>query len=117
MGPVEGTTTVMDNQLDAADLWADAVPLPVPAGSAIVFSSLTPHRSARNRSAADRRALLFTFNPKRLGECYDKKLPSDGGGTKLRDLSRQYVRAKRTGDHAALAPARQGVESISHRED
>ena len=40
------------------------VPLEVPAGSVAYFGSLLVHRSLPNRSDADRRALLFSYQPK-----------------------------------------------------
>ncbi len=40
------------------------VPLEVPAGSVAYFGSLLVHRSLPNRSAEDRRALLFSYQPK-----------------------------------------------------
>lgn len=40
------------------------VPLEVPAGSVAFFGSLLVHRSLPNRSAEDRRALLFSYQPK-----------------------------------------------------
>lgn len=40
------------------------VPLEVPAGSVAYFGSLLVHRSLPNRSRDDRRALLFSYQPK-----------------------------------------------------
>ncbi len=39
------------------------VPVEVPAGSVIYFGSLLVHRSQPNRSQADRRALLYSYQP------------------------------------------------------
>jgi len=41
----------------------DAVPVPVRAGSVVVFSSLTPHRTGPNRSAAVRKAYIVQLAP------------------------------------------------------
>lgn len=43
---------------------SDAVTVTVEAGSVLVFHSLLLHRSSPNRSAADRRALRLTFQPR-----------------------------------------------------
>jgi hypothetical protein len=47
---------------DAA-LEARLVPVEVPAGSAVFFGSLLVHRSTHNTSGADRRALLYSYQP------------------------------------------------------
>lgn len=39
------------------------IPLEVPAGSVVWFGSLLVHRSAPNRTSADRRALLYSYQP------------------------------------------------------
>ena len=39
------------------------VPVVVPAGSAVFFGARLVHRSAPNRSPADRRALLYSYQP------------------------------------------------------
>jgi ectoine hydroxylase-related dioxygenase (phytanoyl-CoA dioxygenase family) len=41
----------------------NAVPVPAPAGSIIVFSSLTPHRTGPNRTADVRKAYIVQFAP------------------------------------------------------
>ena len=41
----------------------DAVPVPVRAGSVVVFSSLTPHRTGPNRSDTVRKAYIVQFAP------------------------------------------------------
>jgi hypothetical protein len=43
---------------------AQLVALEVPAGSAVFFGSLLVHRSTLNRSEHDRRALLFSYQPR-----------------------------------------------------
>jgi hypothetical protein len=42
--------------------------LPMPAGALVAFGSFLPHRSAPNRSHADRRLLLTTYNLAREGD-------------------------------------------------
>jgi len=42
---------------------AEMAPLEAPAGSVIWFSAFLAHRSAPNRSAQDRRALLYSYQP------------------------------------------------------
>ena len=52
------------NELDPAKFdEARLVPVEVPAGSAVYFGSLLVHRSLPNRSDADRRALLYSYQP------------------------------------------------------
>jgi ectoine hydroxylase-related dioxygenase (phytanoyl-CoA dioxygenase family) len=41
----------------------DAVPVDAPAGSAVVFSSLTPHRTGPNRSETVRKAYIVQYAP------------------------------------------------------
>jgi len=41
----------------------DALPIAVPAGSIVVFSSLTPHRTGPNRTGATRKAYIVQFAP------------------------------------------------------
>lgn len=38
-------------------------PVETPAGSVLMFHGLTVHRSAPNRTASDRRSLLYCFQP------------------------------------------------------
>jgi ectoine hydroxylase-related dioxygenase (phytanoyl-CoA dioxygenase family) len=42
-----------------------------PAGTAIVFDSMTPHLSRENRSEKFRRAIIFSYNPQSDGRFYD----------------------------------------------
>ena len=42
---------------------AAMMPVELPAGSAVLFGPMLVHRSAPNRSGADRRALLYTYQP------------------------------------------------------
>lgn len=59
-----------------------AVTLSAPAGSVLMFPGLMVHRSAPNRTASDRRSLLYCFQP--AGRPELEQLPYDPG--RLRDL-------------------------------
>jgi hypothetical protein len=48
-----------------------AVAVPGKPGTVILFSCLTPHTSAPNRSAKSRRALILTYNPAKDGSGYE----------------------------------------------
>jgi ectoine hydroxylase-related dioxygenase (phytanoyl-CoA dioxygenase family) len=50
---------------------ARLVPVPVEAGAVIFFGSFLVHRSLPNRSGADRRALLFSYQPPGLPHLRD----------------------------------------------
>ncbi|MFN7918934.1 MAG: phytanoyl-CoA dioxygenase family protein [Bryobacteraceae bacterium] len=45
--------------------------LPMSPGDVVIFSSLTPHESAPNRTAKPRRILFLTYNAARYGDIYD----------------------------------------------
>jgi ectoine hydroxylase-related dioxygenase (phytanoyl-CoA dioxygenase family) len=68
---------------------ADAVPVPAPAGSIVVFSSLTPHSTGPNRTDAVRKAYIVQYAPS--GAAVIRPEP---GGPGLRvpadDPDRQY---------------------------
>jgi ectoine hydroxylase-related dioxygenase (phytanoyl-CoA dioxygenase family) len=49
-----------------------AVKVPGPPGTVILFSCLTPHTSAPNRSDNSRRALILTYNPAQDGDFYEE---------------------------------------------
>jgi phytanoyl-CoA hydroxylase len=52
------------NEIDAKSYTAvDLQPLPLRAGSMVMFGSLLVHASEQNRSALQRRALLFSYQP------------------------------------------------------
>jgi len=52
------------NEIDAtAYPGIETVPLPLEAGSMVMFGSFLVHRSAPNRSSRQRRALLFSYQP------------------------------------------------------
>jgi ectoine hydroxylase len=59
-----------------------AVTIEAPAGSVLIFPGLMVHRSAPNRTADDRRSLLFCFQP--AGRPESSALTYDAG--KLADL-------------------------------
>jgi phytanoyl-CoA hydroxylase len=73
---------------------ADAVAVPVRAGSIVVFSSLTPHSTGPNRTAAVRKAYIVQFAP--AGATVVR--PEPGGPTRrfpADDESRQYEVVRR----------------------
>jgi 2-oxoglutarate-dependent dioxygenase len=53
----------VEPSLDIARLWPDLTPVTVPrkAGTAVLFSGFMAHRSARNSTAEDRRAVSFVY--------------------------------------------------------
>ena len=58
-------------------------------GTVILFSCLTPHTSAPNRSARPRRALILTYNPAQDGSGYE---PTSGAN---REQSNAWLAAQR----------------------
>ncbi len=66
-----------------------AVPVPAPAGSIVVFSSLTPHSTGPNRTGAVRKAYIVQFAPSGA-----EVLRAEPGGPPIRiradDAARQY---------------------------
>jgi ectoine hydroxylase-related dioxygenase (phytanoyl-CoA dioxygenase family) len=62
----------------------DAVPCELRAGSAVVFSSLTPHATGPNRSDAVRKAYIVQFAPD------GAEIVTDAGRTRCDDPKRQY---------------------------
>jgi hypothetical protein len=64
-----------------------ALSLPVPgaAGTVVLFSCFTPHRSGPNRSEKSRRALILTYNPSAEGDGYE---PTSGAA---RDRARAWL--------------------------
>jgi ectoine hydroxylase-related dioxygenase (phytanoyl-CoA dioxygenase family) len=67
----------------------DAVPVPAPAGSIVVFSSLTPHSTGPNRTPVVRKSYIVQFAPTGA-----EVVRSEPGGppTRIRadDAARQY---------------------------
>lgn len=55
------------------------VPVPLEAGDMIVFDPYLLHYSDRNRSPDPRRAIIYTYNPARLGKINEGRFPNDGG--------------------------------------
>ena len=53
------------------------VPVPLRAGDMIFFDSYLLHYSDRNRSRVPRRAIIYTYNPARLGRVNEGRFPSD----------------------------------------
>jgi ectoine hydroxylase-related dioxygenase (phytanoyl-CoA dioxygenase family) len=68
----------------------DAVPVPVRAGSAVVFSSLTPHRTGPNRSGSVRKAYIVQLAPEgaRIVQAGADGAPAPGPAAD--DPQRQY---------------------------
>ncbi|HMF28553.1 MAG TPA: phytanoyl-CoA dioxygenase family protein [Candidatus Cybelea sp.] len=64
-----GANEMDKNQYDESKL----VPLEVPAGSVAYFNSFLVHRSLPNRSAQDRRALLYSYQP--AGNPHAREIP------------------------------------------
>jgi ectoine hydroxylase-related dioxygenase (phytanoyl-CoA dioxygenase family) len=54
------------------------VPVPLRAGEMIFFDSYLLHYSDLNRSPLPRRAIIFTYNPARLGRINERRFPDDG---------------------------------------
>jgi ectoine hydroxylase-related dioxygenase (phytanoyl-CoA dioxygenase family) len=76
-----------------------AVAVPARAGSIVVFSSLTPHRTGPNRSGAVRKAYIVQFAPDGA-----EVLGADGSRTRCDAPDRQFL-VLRGGEAAALPPA------------
>ena len=66
----------------------DAVVCPLRAGSAVVFSSLTPHATGPNRSGAVRKAYIVQLAPD--GARVVAEGPAGGPGTRCDDPKRQF---------------------------
>lgn len=65
-------------EVDAASFDpATAVPVPLAAGEMIVFDAYLLHHSDRNRSRSPRRAIIYTYNPARLGRVNEGRFPAD----------------------------------------
>jgi ectoine hydroxylase-related dioxygenase (phytanoyl-CoA dioxygenase family) len=54
-----------------------AVPVPMRAGEMIFFDAYLLHYSAINRSRTQRRAIIYTYNPARLGKINEGRFPTD----------------------------------------
>jgi hypothetical protein len=54
------------------------VPVPLKAGEMIFFDSYLLHYSDLNRSQTPRRAIIYTYNPARLGKINEHRFPHDG---------------------------------------
>jgi hypothetical protein len=53
------------------------VPVPLKAGEMIFFDSYLLHYSDLNRSKSPRRAIIYTYNPARLGKINEHRFPHD----------------------------------------
>jgi ectoine hydroxylase-related dioxygenase (phytanoyl-CoA dioxygenase family) len=53
-----------------------AIPAPLKAGEMILFDSYLLHYSDLNRSRVPRRAIIYTYNPARLGKINEGRFPS-----------------------------------------
>ena len=56
---------------------AQAVPVPLKAGEMIFFDPYLLHYSDLNRSLSPRRAIIYTYNPARLGKINEGRFPAD----------------------------------------
>lgn len=54
-----------------------AVPVPLRAGEMIFFDAYLLHYSDLNRSQTRRRAIIYTYNPARLGKVNEHRFPND----------------------------------------
>lgn len=68
-------------EVDPACVPADRIqPVPLRAGDMICFDSYLLHYSDLNRSAAPRMAIIYTFNPARLGRINERRFPALSSG-------------------------------------
>jgi ectoine hydroxylase-related dioxygenase (phytanoyl-CoA dioxygenase family) len=66
-------------EVDPAYVDASAVvPVPLSAGDMILFDPYLLHYSDLNRSDVPRRAIIYTYNPARLGRVNEQRFPADG---------------------------------------
>ena len=54
-------------------------PVPLRAGDMITFDSYLLHYSDLNRSLVPRMAIIYTYNPARLGKLNEQRFPTNGG--------------------------------------
>jgi ectoine hydroxylase-related dioxygenase (phytanoyl-CoA dioxygenase family) len=64
-----------------ADDERQVLPLPLAAGDMITFDPYLLHFSKPNRSSGPRRAILYTYNPARLGDIWSARYPELAAGT------------------------------------
>jgi len=93
MGTLQHVAT--DPGLRCLDAAPDAVPVEVAAGSVVVFSSLTPHRTGPNRTDAVRKAYIVQYAP-------------DGAETVWRGEDGTVVRVRQDDPRRQYAVARAG---------
>jgi ectoine hydroxylase-related dioxygenase (phytanoyl-CoA dioxygenase family) len=55
-----------------------AIPVPLRAGEMILFDPYLLHYSDLNRSLVSRRAIIYTYNPARLGKINEGRFPKEG---------------------------------------
>ena len=53
------------------------MPVPLQAGEMIYFDPYLLHYSDLNRSRSPRRAIIYTYNPARLGKVNEGRFPND----------------------------------------
>jgi len=70
---------------------ADAVAVPARAGSIVVFSSLTPHRTGPNRTAAVRKSYIVQFAPDGACQIARDATTHERTVTPVTDPDRQFV--------------------------
>ncbi|TNE36531.1 MAG: phytanoyl-CoA dioxygenase family protein [Alphaproteobacteria bacterium] len=91
--------TLMDLGLQCMEDHPEAVPVPAKAGSVVIFSSLTPHRTGPNLTKGIRKALILQYAPdgaRMLGDESQMNLMSDDGaaGIPQNNPDRQYLIVK-----------------------
>lgn len=82
-----GQHIISEQSLDPAA----AVKVTGKAGTTLVFSTMTPHRSSPNDSDSFRRALIFTYTPGSEGEFYEIQ------SGEQRDLAEKWKREQQAG--------------------
>lgn len=67
-------------EVDPAAVPTDKIqPVPLRAGDMITFDSYLLHYSDLNRSLVPRMAIIYTYNPARLGKLNEQRFPTSGG--------------------------------------
>ncbi|TNE57849.1 MAG: phytanoyl-CoA dioxygenase family protein [Alphaproteobacteria bacterium] len=87
---------LMDLGLQCMEDHPEAVPVPAKAGSIVIFSSLTPHRTGPNLTRGIRKALILQYAPdgaRMLGDESQMNLMEDDGtkGIPQDDPTRQFL--------------------------
>lgn len=108
--PMDEDGCIRDDVVDSMQ-W---VPVPIRAGDLLWFHSRAPHRSAPNRSNADRRALFCTYNAAAEGDLrsryYAEKFERFAEGSEG-----ERTRVSLIGDFQGVAPSRQEIDDYMNR--